>query len=188
MSRLPELSAKIDAFFERVAARYGSAMQCHTGCADCCHVRLTITRVEAQAIVDEIARWDDDRRRALAAQVAAARPDRCVALDEHDRCAIYAARPVVCRSHGVPIRIRERSLPVVQSCHRNFAAGFDAIAADCVLDQTTLSAMTLAVDRHFASLRDAAPPGEAGVCSRDAGGDGTRVDLAALLSDVGGRC
>jgi len=55
------------------------------------------------------------------------------------------------------------SLPVIESCFRNFAA--TTPDPDCVLDQTTLSALTLAVDR-------------------DAGGDGSRIDLAALLAEI----
>jgi hypothetical protein len=54
-----------------------------------------------------------------------------------------------------------RGLPVVSNCFRNEAVVPDA---DCVIDQATLSAMVLAVDR-------------------DAGGDGGRE----ALSDVLGR-
>ncbi|HSK00086.1 MAG TPA: YkgJ family cysteine cluster protein [Kofleriaceae bacterium] len=160
VSRLPELHAKVDAFFARVEVRHGDDMQCRTGCSDCCRVRLTITGVEAAAIRGEVAGWPADRRRALAAPGPG---DRCAALDDAGRCRIYAARPIVCRSHGVPIRMRRGALPVVESCSRNFTR--TEPAADCVLDQTTLSALTLAIDR-------------------EAGGDGARVDLAALLAEL----
>ena len=160
MSRLPELHAKVDAFFARVEARHGDDMRCHTGCSDCCHVRLTVTSVEAAAIRAEVAGWPEAARRALA-EVGPA--DRCAALDGAGRCRIYAARPIVCRSHGAPVRMRRGALPVVEVCPRNFTR--TEPAADCVLDQTTLSALVLAVDR-------------------EAGGDGARVDLAALLADL----
>jgi len=171
MSRWPELAAKVDAFFARVEARHGADLRCGSGCADCCHVELTITEVEAGAIANEVAAWSSERRARLAAQlaaapIAAATPtgERCAALDAGDRCAIYAARPLVCRSHGAPIRIHERGLPVIQACFRNFTAhGPEAAAADCVLDQATLSAMLLAVDR-------------------DAGGDGSRIPLRDAIT------
>jgi Fe-S-cluster containining protein len=173
VSRLGELHAKVDAFFARVEARHGDDMQCRTGCSDCCRVRLTITSAEAAAIRAEVARWPAARRRALApapapAEVAPpapgdAPPDRCAALDERGRCRIYDARPIVCRSHGVPIRMRRGSLPVIEACPRNFTR--TEPAADCVLDQTTLSALTLAIDR-------------------EAGGDGSRIELAALLAEL----
>lgn len=163
MSRLPEVQAKVDAFFQRVSGRHGDDMQCATGCSDCCHVRLTVTQVEAAAILAEIATWTDARRATLRANAAAASPDRCAALDSAGRCLIYAARPITCRSHGAPIRMRPdgaRSLPVVQSCFRNFT--HTTPDPDCVIDQETLSALTLTVDRM-------------------AGNAGERVDLASLF-------
>ena len=66
MSRLGELTQKVDGFFARVTARHGTDMQCQTGCADCCHVRLTITTVEAAAIRALVTGWPSERRRALA--------------------------------------------------------------------------------------------------------------------------
>jgi Fe-S-cluster containining protein len=162
VSRLGELTTKIDGFFARVEARHGADMQCATGCSDCCHVHLTITSAEAAAIRAEVGGWPGDRRRTLRT-VRTADDPRCAALDEVGRCRIYDARPVVCRSHGVPIRLRHGSLPVVESCSRNFA--HSEPDADCILDQTTLSALVLAVDRA-------------------AGGDGGRVELAAVLAEL----
>ncbi len=160
MSRLGEVTAKVDAFFARVEARHGADMQCATGCSDCCHARLTVTGTEARAIERELATWEPERRGALTANAAAASADRCAALDPSGRCLIYAARPVVCRSHGAPIRMRRGSLPVVQSCFKNFTE--TTPDPDCVIDQETLSALTLAVDRAE-------------------GGDGARIDLASLF-------
>lgn len=164
MSRLGELTAKVDAFFARVEARHGPDMQCRTGCSDCCHVRLTVTGVEAAAIRDHVATWPAERRRELG---TAGDPGHCAALDAAGgtggHCRIYAARPLVCRSHGAPIRLRNGSLPVVQACFRNFTHAEPA--PDCVIDQTTLSTLLLAVDR-------------------DAGGDGSRIALADLVAEL----
>lgn len=165
MSRYGELAAKVDGFFARAMARHSELMRCNSGCSHCCHVRLSITGVEAQAIRDEVVTWPADRRAALAANLAAAPADHCAALDATGRCLVYAARPIVCRSHGAPIRLTDRSLPIVTTCRENFTEHGPAAAdPDCILDQATLSALTLAVDR-------------------DAGGDGSRFDLATVLAD-----
>ena len=163
MSRYPELAAKVDAFFQRVEQRHGSDLQCHTGCSDCCHTRLTVTAIEARAITDEISTWPAGRRAALVANSRAS-DDRCAALDTQGRCMIYSVRPIVCRSHGAPIRLRlpGDSLPVVRACFRNFPGGPDKADADCILDQQTLSALVLAVN----------------------GGDDARHDLAELLESA----
>jgi Fe-S-cluster containining protein len=158
-------------------------MQCQTGCADCCHVRLTVTAVEAAAIRAYAAGLPHSVRRQLvtdpcgdptasktmsiAADTASDnRGERCAALDPAGRCTIYTARPLVCRSHGVPIRLRSGSLPVVQACHRNFRGTVPD--ADCVLDQATLSATLLAINA-------AENPSHA---------VGERVELAALLAEL----
>jgi Fe-S-cluster containining protein len=201
VSRLGELTRKVDAFFARVADRHGEAMQCTTGCSDCCHVRLTITGVEALTIRDHVAGWPIDRRRDLAAIGPSDRPsviagrgagaaggagdlprqagdlprelDRCAALDPAGRCKIYEARPLVCRSHGVPVRLQQGALPVVQACHRNFT--HTTPDPDCILDQATLSAMLYAIDA--AEARGGASGGRAHE-------PGDRVELAGLLADL----
>ena len=166
MSRYPELAAKVDDFFTRVAARHPDEMACNSGCSHCCHVRLSITVTEADAVASLVDAMPAAERAALANNVTAAPADHCPALSPQGRCLIYAARPIVCRSHGAPIRMREGSLPVVTACRDNFTTRGPAAAdADCILDQETLSAMTLAVDRA-------------------AGGDGSRVPLEDVLADV----
>jgi uncharacterized protein len=166
VSEYRDVASKVDGFFTRVQARHGRDMQCETGCADCCVVRLTITVVEAAEIRGFVAGWPSTRRTTLAANVAAS-TSACAALDPAGRCLIYDARPIVCRSHGVPIRMRAPgSLPVVEACHRNFTEHGPAEAdPDCILDQTTLSALVLAADR-------------------ESGGDGSRIDLAKLLASA----
>ena len=161
--KFEELARKVDSFFARVSVRHGTDMQCATGCSDCCHVRLSITAVEAAAIRALVATWSTERRRNLA---DAGPTDRCAALDPAGRCKIYDARPLVCRSHGVPIRMRQGGLPVIQACHRNFRD--TTPDPDCVLDQATLSATLLAVD----------------VAEAPGGAPGDRVDLTGLLADL----
>jgi uncharacterized protein len=183
VSRLGELTRKVDAFFARVAERHGIDMQCGTGCSDCCHVQLTITGVEAAAIRALVAGWPAEQRQSLATS-GPTDPDRCAALDPAGRCKIYEARPLVCRSHGVPIRMRQGSLPVVQACHRNFTR--TTPDPDCILDQATLSATLYAVDA--AEARAAGTAGQPGEEPRDPSGaphePGRRIELAGLLADL----
>ena len=157
MSRYHELAAKVDEFFARVEDRHGHDMQCASGCSDCCHVRLSVTPAEAHQIRTLVAAMPPAQRSALGHGPV----DRCSALSPEGRCQIYAARPFVCRTHGAPIRMTRNSLPVIEACFRNFVTVTPD--PDCVLDQTTLSALTLAIDRTE-------------------GGDGSRIDLAELIA------
>jgi Fe-S-cluster containining protein len=169
LEKYRELAAKVDAFFARVEARHAADLRCAVGCDRCCHARLTVTAVEADVIVELIADLDAASRARLHALASRPVSPRCAALDDDGRCSIYAARPIVCRSHGVPIRLRAPgSLPVIQACELNFTAHGPAAAdADCVLDQATLSATLLAIDRAHAEATEREP--------------GERYDLAEVL-------
>lgn len=169
LDRYHALAARIDAFFARVAARHGDELACAPGCDACCRQRLTVTGVEAAAIRAWAATRPAAERAAIAAAARTAPADRCAALGDDGRCRIYAARPLVCRSHGVPVRLRDpRGLPVVTACELNFSARGPAAAdPDCVLDQELVSTMLALVDREHASSRDGAPD---------------RHDLASLLA------
>ncbi|HVV88247.1 MAG TPA: YkgJ family cysteine cluster protein [Kofleriaceae bacterium] len=166
-ARYRELVGRVDAFVARVAARHPAELACRAGCDGCCRTRLTVTAVEAAAIEAWAAEQPAEARAAIAAAARApVEPAsvRCAALDGDGRCRIYPARPLVCRSHGIPIRLRDgRGLPVVTACELNFrAAGPGAADADCVLDQELVSTTLGLVDR-------AAHPGA------------DRRDLAAVL-------
>ena len=150
--RYRELVGRVDAFVARVGARHASELRCGPGCDGCCRTRLTITAVEA----DAIASWAASEPPAVGAALAAggrapvdAAAVRCAALDGAGRCRIYPVRPLVCRSHGVPIRLRDpRGLPVVTACELNFTtAGPGAADPDCVLDQELVSTTLGLIDR-----------------------------------------
>jgi hypothetical protein len=169
---LADLFSKVDAFFERAARAFPApdGITCHAGCDACCIRKLSVTELEAEAIAAHVAAMPERERDALGRAARVERPEACAALVD-GRCAIYAARPVVCRSHGVPIRFppsRGRSLPVVDACPLNFR-GHDlaALPASFVLDQTTLSTLLGALDAARADATGAAR--------------GRRVDLAELL-------
>lgn len=71
-------------------------LQCRRGCCDCCVDDLTVFEVEAQNI-----------RRRHEALLETERPHprgACAFLDEAGACRIYADRPYVCRTQGLPLR------------------------------------------------------------------------------------
>jgi hypothetical protein len=140
---------KVDGFFARVAARYPGELACREGCHDCCQPGLTVTPVEALALRAHLGALDPAARADIAARAAAATGEACAALDAAGGCAIYPVRPVVCRSHGVVVRLtppNRHTLPVLDSCPKNFQGrDLEHIDADCVLEQRTLSTLLAAV-------------------------------------------
>jgi hypothetical protein len=174
-ARLDALFAKIEAFFAAATAREGAAITCHAGCDDCCRRRFTVTGIEAAVIREGLAALPGERRLALAIRARDGDPGVCPALDDDGRCAIYAHRPVICRTHGLPLRFTEpragRSLPMLDACPKNFVGqDLAAVSPASVMDQTTLSTILGALD-----AADAAETGRA---------RGERVEIAALLEQL----
>jgi hypothetical protein len=186
--RLAELCARVDAFFDRVAARFPGedGVTCRSGCSDCCRRRFSVTAVEAEVVAELLAALPAPDRAAIAAR--AREGDACPALEPDGRCAVYAARPLICRTHGLPIRFAAegpgsppglrsaepssapgpRHLPIVDACPRNFGGrDLAAIPGEHVLEQATLSTVLGALD--------AARAAELGRSRRD------RVEMEALL-------
>jgi uncharacterized protein len=164
LDRLAELAARVDGFFDQVHARRRADMMCAAGCHDCCQPGLTVTAIEAAAIRAHLAAMPAAARDALRARRDGA---RCAALDDGGRCSIYPARPLICRSHGVSIRMADRrGLPVVETCPKNFTARAAGPAE--ILDQGTLSTILAALDAAHAAAQ---------------GGDRERVAIADLLGE-----
>jgi uncharacterized protein len=86
---------------------HAARLQCRQGCTSCCADDLTVFEVEAAHI-----------RRHHEALLATGTPHpqgACAFLDEQGSCRIYAERPYVCRTQGLPLRwIEERDGSTVE--------------------------------------------------------------------------
>lgn len=158
MAQYEDLVEKVGAFGADVAARRAPDLACARGCDACCHVELTVSPTEARRVAAYLADLegvDVARRRAIAAR-ADVPSTRCVMLDADGACDVYPARPLVCRTQGLPlgypagvvpeatVRFRVRALEVV-CCPLNFTAQEPAPAD--VLDAGRVDAMHALVAR-----------------------------------------
>ncbi len=146
--RLAALLSRVDAFFARVHRRHGAEMDCGAGCADCCHVELPVTGLEADAVRRAASALGGAARERLRRRARSRTRGRCPALEDDGRCAVYAGRPLACRAHGLPVRTTgRRGLPVVDACERNFRArGPQAVEVTSVLDLEAVAAELAALD------------------------------------------
>lgn len=153
------LVAKVDAFFARVTQRFPAEMTCHSGCSGCCHVRLTVSEVEAEAIRLHVLGLPEEERARVSKRAPAGAspgPSACAALEEDGRCAIYEARPIICRTQGVPMRVaKPGALPVLDVCPLNFEGkALEGIDADCVLDVQTIDTLLGVVNARACAAAD----------------------------------
>jgi len=105
--RLDEYEAvvrRVEGFAAAVSERRAADMACRAGCDACCQVRLEVSAVEAAAVRRALEQLPGAARDAVRERARSGDPARCVMLDEAGRCAIYGARPLVCRTQGLPLR------------------------------------------------------------------------------------
>lgn len=121
---LVQLRARVDAHFEAAQARTPAAFACRAGCDSCCHQRFGVFAAEAEPIRRALA--DLSRRTpVLRARIRSQADDpahrhHCALLVD-GACAVYAERPLICRSHGLPIAVADPK-PRVDHCPLNFTA------------------------------------------------------------------
>jgi hypothetical protein len=90
------LHTEVDRAADPLRTIHAVRLHCRRGCCDCCVDGLTVFEIEAERI-----------RRChaeLLSQGAPHPPGGCAFLDESGSCRIYADRPYVCRTQGLPLR------------------------------------------------------------------------------------
>ncbi|MEM9176839.1 MAG: YkgJ family cysteine cluster protein, partial [Myxococcota bacterium] len=97
LDALRALHDEIDREAARLSSRHAERLQCARGCSACCLDELTVRPVEAERI--RAAHPD------LLRSAAPGPEGGCAFLDEAGGCRVYAERPSVCRSQGLPLRV-----------------------------------------------------------------------------------
>lgn len=106
VSALLQLRRRVDDHFDAAVHRTPAAFACRVGCSSCCHVQIGVTGIEAdrvRAALVALGHADPALRDRVRAQGRDPRRSSCALLVD-DRCAVYDERPLICRSHGLPVR------------------------------------------------------------------------------------
>ena len=141
------LLAKIDERCREIHTAYQEHIACKKGCSACCR-RISVCAVEAAAISLALSRLFPeipDRLRQNAN--AYSDPEICPLL-EHGACVIYESRPVICRTHGLPILVFQNGRPEADFCPLNFR-NISSLPSQAMLDIEKLNQMLFAVNSVF---------------------------------------
>ena len=112
--------AKVDAFVHQAHAGQSSFLQCGYGCDGCCRVRRSAYTVEIDTIRQYVSALPQERQDALQIRretLDASGESRCVFLEDDGGCAVYPARPLICRTHGPAVLLPDSQLAW---CELNF--------------------------------------------------------------------
>lgn len=126
-----ELVAKVDRVLDDVRRKYPSDIACHKGC-DCGCRNLSIFPIEALSIFMAIRQMPPKAAAAFLQRTEAHRFQDCPLLQDRT-CGLYPFRPIICRTHGLPLQTIYRGRPSIGYCRRNFI-NRPAIPRDAVID------------------------------------------------------
>jgi hypothetical protein len=141
------LLAQVDQLCARIAAAYPDQLACRAGCSSCCSLQGVLP-VEAASLAEALHRLPAAETERLRSRLASASGDDCCPLLTEACCPLYAARPVICRTHGLPLLVEDAHGRRVDRCPLNFA-GVETLPGSAVIDLETLNGALAAVNRHF---------------------------------------
>ena len=146
------LREKVDAEFDRLSNKHQREVSCDVGCHDCCAPSLSVTRVEADQIKAFLHGRPEliERLQSLALENPY-KGTRCSLLNADGHCLIYEVRPIVCRSHGVPVLVQiDEKHEGLDACPKNFTHGLDMLDVGDWINVDTLNTMTALIDWRYA--------------------------------------
>ena len=135
-----------DEVFTTTFAALGAHMRCAKGCASCC-ILETVTPLEAFVLECFLQKHPMPMEGMRQSQEAA-----CVFL-HGNACAVYAARPIICRTHGLPLLYPERG--DIEVCPLNFTDfDLDTLEPTSFLDAERITDNLMRLNLAFCMLSD----------------------------------
>jgi Fe-S-cluster containining protein len=132
----------LDATLADGARVAGAHLACRIGCTECCVGAFPITQLDARRLQRGFTKLCESAPERAAAVLARAQQK----IDEHDTegpcpaldpssgaCDLYEARPVTCRTFGLPVRLGDDELPPCRLCFTG-ASPAEVTAARVTID------------------------------------------------------
>ena len=163
------LRNRIDSHSDRVLAAWEQHFACAEGCSGCCQRDLSVFAIEAHGIRAWLREHPPGLRAPSPTGVSSALPvleepagPGCAMLDSVGRCGVYPVRPLICRSHGLPLAVPSEGGGLRGDvCPLNFDGGaaLAELPSGDFLSVETVDTVLAALDLRF-SEEQGLPPGE----------------------------
>jgi len=138
--------SRVDELCERINRQFADRISCRAGCSGCCR-HLTLFPVEAAALVVALAALPVPSRRILTTRGELPADGPCPLLQD-DRCLAYADRPIICRTHGLPLLTEIDGEKRIDYCPENFR-GVASIPGDGVMNLDLVNRTLVAINAVF---------------------------------------
>jgi hypothetical protein len=142
------LVTRVDQLCRTVTDRFAGVIACRPGCDRCCR-HLTLFPVEAYALLAAAQQLTGPERARLRQRLMEPASADCPLLVDR-RCLLYMARPIICRTHGLPLLMATDGSRRVDFCPDNFQ-GFTSLPGEAVIDLDRLNEALAAINALFVS-------------------------------------
>lgn len=146
---------KIDSKFTEIQMRNSKNFSCALGCYSCCKAGLTVSSIEAESIKNYLSAHEAVRNGVIENEKSDPhKGQHCTFLDASGACLIYEVRPVVCRSHGSPIKYvveeNEEKFFELDVCPLNFQQDSIAeLSEENFMNIDTINTLLAALNMQF---------------------------------------
>lgn len=148
-----QMVARVDALCLGIQEMLAGQITCSAGCSSCC-TSITLFPVEAAALRAALEALPALRREEILRHVAEqADGERCPLLQDH-RCLLYSARPLICRTHGLPIVYSVGNERKADCCPLNLGEGEQPLSGSAIIDIDTLNTLLVAINGLYTSHID----------------------------------
>jgi Fe-S-cluster containining protein len=148
LRNLRALRHKVDQHAQRVETTFAAHFACRRGCDGCCQTERSVSAVELAGVREGLDQLDEPTRARLGASTS-----HCSMLVD-GACAVYAHRPLICRSHGLPLVMDEQ----LDVCPLNFEQlDIAELPLPEVLNVGSVTAVLVAVNALYCQEEGADP-------------------------------
>lgn len=143
------LVERVDVLSQRIETEFRAQIACRRGCDACCR-HLSLFWVEGVALAQALDALSEPVAERIRERARRAVADGTCPLLEAGACLLYAARPIICRTHGLPLLAGEGEARSIDYCPENFR-GIDSLPAGAVIDLDRLNTTLAAINALFVS-------------------------------------
>lgn len=141
------LVEKVDALCEAIQRNHAHEIACRKGCGDCC-LHFSIFWVEAVNLAATTARLPEQEAAKLRARAQSAAADGPCPLLIDGVCWLYPSRPIICRTHGLPIITSQDDSRSIDFCPLNFR-NVESLPGSAIIDLDRLNDTLAAINSVF---------------------------------------
>ena len=144
-----QLTTRVDALCNAIVAALGERITCSEGCSSCC-TSITVFPVEAAAMREALENLPDQQAEEIRRHIAEHAGDERCPLLLHHRCMLYESRPIICRTHGLPIIYTTDGRLSSDCCPLNLTET-ESVSGSSVVDLDKLNTLLVAVNSIYMS-------------------------------------